>query len=32
VAKVFGLNTRQAKANHFFDHPDTMTMGRWWSN
>ena len=26
---MLGLNTRHAKANHFIDHPDTMTMGRW---
>jgi arylsulfatase A-like enzyme len=26
---MLGLNTRHARANHFIDHPDTMTMGRW---
>ena len=26
---MLGLNTRHAKANHFIEHPDTMTMGRW---
>ena len=26
---MLGLNTRHAKANHFIQHPDTMTLGRW---
>ena len=26
---MLGLNTRHARANHFIEHPDTMTMGRW---
>lgn len=26
---MLGLNTRHAKANHFIQHPNTMTMGRW---
>lgn len=26
---MLGLNTRHAKANHFIQHPETMTMGRW---
>lgn len=26
---MLGLNTRHAKANHFIEHPDTMTIGRW---
>ncbi|MEK0446492.1 MAG: Choline-sulfatase [Verrucomicrobiota bacterium] len=26
---MLGLNNRHAKANHFIDHPETMTMGRW---
>jgi arylsulfatase A-like enzyme len=26
---MLGLNTRHARANHFIEHPNTMTMGRW---
>ena len=26
---MLGLNNKHAHANHFIDHPDTMTMGRW---
>jgi arylsulfatase A-like enzyme len=26
---MLGLNNKHAKANHFIQHPDTMTMGRW---
>jgi uncharacterized sulfatase len=26
---MLGLNTRHARANHFIEHPGTMTMGRW---
>jgi arylsulfatase A-like enzyme len=26
---MLGLNNRHAKTNHFIDHPETMTMGRW---
>ncbi len=26
---MLGLNTRHARSNHFIEHPDTMTMGRW---
>lgn len=26
---MLGLNTRHAKANHFIEHPDSMTLGRW---
>ena len=26
---MLGLNTRHAKTTHFIEHPETMTMGRW---
>lgn len=26
---MLGLNTNHAKANHFVNYPDTMTVGRW---
>lgn len=26
---MLGLNSRHAKASHFLNHPETMTMGRW---
>jgi arylsulfatase A-like enzyme len=26
---MLGLNNKHAKANHFIQHPETMTMGRW---
>jgi uncharacterized sulfatase len=26
---MLGLNNKHARANHFIDHPDTMTLGRW---
>jgi uncharacterized sulfatase len=26
---MLGLNNKHAKSNHFIEHPETMTMGRW---
>lgn len=26
---MLGLNNKHARANHFIEHPETMTMGRW---
>jgi arylsulfatase A-like enzyme len=26
---MLGLNNKHARANHFIEHPDTMTLGRW---